>query len=153
MHSHSHYDNVLHMANVMRGVEMLASTRKNEFDILARLLDLFGTDDPRANQIKDQMFALLVNRQSMSEQISEVKKNLQTTIDLTVSSPSVDMSSVEIDPLHMLPQLWLRRFWIRRICLPIPFRLCPAASWWTRFRMRSRFRLQFRLQFRIRLLR
>ena len=53
------------MANVMRGVEMLASTRKNEFDMLARSLTLFGADDPRANQLKDQMFALLANRQSM----------------------------------------------------------------------------------------
>ena len=90
-------DNVLHMATVIRGVKMLAATRKNEFDMLARALDLYGPDDPRAgDKLKDKMFELITNRQSMCDRISEVKKHRQeSTIDLTVASPSVD-----IDPIH-----------------------------------------------------
>ena len=92
-------DNVLHMNTVMRGVEMLASTRKNEFDMLARALDIYGAGDPRANTLKDTMFELLTNRRSMRQQISEVKQNLQVSaIDLTGASPSVPTE--DIDPLH-----------------------------------------------------
>lgn len=94
---------VMHVANVMRGVEMLASSRKNEFEMLAKSLELFGADDPRVNTIKDQMYQLLVNRNTFKEQIKEVQKNLQSTIDLTGSPPSVDMPSVQIDPLHSAP--------------------------------------------------
>ena len=58
---------VMHVANVMRGVEMLASSRKNEFEMLAQSLKLFGEDDPRAKTIKDQMYQLLLSRKNFKE--------------------------------------------------------------------------------------
>ena len=92
-------DNVLHMNTVMRGVEMLAASRKNEFDMLAQALQLYGPDDPRANKLKDTMFELLCSRRSMGEQITEVQQNLQkSTIDLTGDSPSY--ATEDIDPMH-----------------------------------------------------
>ena len=94
---------VVGMVTVMKGVEMMNAERKNEFEMLAQTLTLFGPDDSRSAMLKDKMFALLNNRQDMREQISQVRKNLESEysvsfIDVTGATPSVN-----IDPIHAEP--------------------------------------------------
>ena len=94
-------DNFLVMNTVMRGVELMSESRKSEFDMIARALQLYGAEDPRAAKLKDAMFELLQNRKTMKEQIQEVQGHFKATIDLTQEEAAAEPVCEDIDPLHI----------------------------------------------------
>ena len=96
-------NHVLGMVTVMKGVEMLNAERKNEFQMLAQTLQLFGQDDSRAAMLKEKMFALINNRQDMREQISQVRKNLESEYSVSFTDVTGVSPSVDIDPIHAEP--------------------------------------------------
>ena len=87
------------MVTVMKGVALLKEERKNEFDMLAKTLSLFGEDDSRADILKEKMFALVSQRQNMAEQIAQVRQNLESEYSVSFDATS----SVDIDPIHAEP--------------------------------------------------
>lgn len=96
-------NDVMGMVTVMKGVQMLNTERKNEFEMLAKTLTLFGPDDSRSALLKEKMFALINNRQDMREQISQVRKNLESEYAVSFSDVTGVTPSVAIDPLHAEP--------------------------------------------------
>ena len=93
-------NDVMGMVTVMKGVEMLNNERKNEFEMLAKTLTLFGPDDSRSALLKEKMFALINNRQDMREQISQVRKNLESEYAVSFSDVTPPAA---IDPIHAEP--------------------------------------------------
>ena len=69
----------------------------------AKTLTLFGPDDSRSALLKEKMFALINNRQDMREQISQVRKNLESEYAVSFSDVTGVTPSVAIDPLHAEP--------------------------------------------------
>ena len=93
-------NDIMGMVTVMKGVEMLNNERKNEFEMLAKTLTLFGADDSRSALLKEKMFALINNRQDMREQISQVRINLESEYAVSFSDVT---PPVAIDPIHAEP--------------------------------------------------
>ena len=91
-------NNCLQMHTLMRGVEMFAANRKSEFNMLHQALALYAADDPRAEELKSKMFALLSSKKTMGEQIADVQHHL--TVDLTGAESEDVFPREEIDPIH-----------------------------------------------------
>ena len=84
---------------------MLRDARNNEFDMIARALTLYGSDDSRAESLKESMFQLLCAKQpSIRKQVISVQKDMFVgVIDLTDNS-TVPLPVEDIDPIHVVPR-------------------------------------------------